>query len=315
MQNPKITIQEFLERSPAEIELEVLAGGNSMPKREINSPRIQKLGLALAGFAHYIHAGRIQILGSSEILFLNQLDAEKRLQAIRNLDLEKISCILVTKNLELPLDFLKIAEENNLPVLRTQQKSSQAIHNVTKFLEEILAPQITIHGVLLGIYGIGVLIKGKSGIGKSECALDLVTRGHSLIADDAVIIKKIGESLVGSSPELTHGFLEIRGLGIINVGDLFGISAIGNPKRIGLCIELIQWNEAEKIERLGVETQVEKLFDVDLTKFVLPVSMGRNTFTLVETAVRMFLLKSAGHDAAKKLIEKHNQILTKGSSS
>jgi HPr kinase/phosphorylase len=313
MQSPKITIQEFIEKSPAEIGLEVLAGGNSLLLREISSPRIQKLGLALAGFAHYIHAGRVQILGNSENSFLEQLNSEDRKKAISNLDLEKISCILVTKNLEPPQELFEFSKKLNIPILRTSQQSSQAIQNVTKFLEEILAPQITIHGVLLGMYGIGVLLTGESGIGKSECALDLITRGHSLIADDAVVIKKIGKRLIGSSPELTHGVLEIRGLGIINVGDLFGVSAIGNKMRIELSIELKKWNNTATIERLGLETQEEEIFNTKITKVILPVSLGRNTTTLVETAVKVYLLRVAGHDAAQKLIQKHNQILSNSS--
>jgi HPr kinase/phosphorylase len=314
MQNPKITIKEFIEKSPAEIGLEVLAGSASLEKREITSPRIQKLGLALAGFSHYIHAGRLQILGNSEVSFLNQLDFEGRKKAISNLDLEKISCILVTKNLEPPAELFDFSNQLNIPILRTLQQSSQAIQNVTRFLEESLAPQITIHGVLMNMFGIGVLLKGESGIGKSEIALDLITRGHSLIADDAVVIKKIGKRLVGSSPELTYGVLEIRGLGIINVGDLFGISAIGNSMRINLSIELKKWSNTATIERLGLETQEEEIFNTNITKVILPVSLGRNTTTLVETAVKVYLLKSAGHDAAKKLFEKHNKILGNSSS-
>ncbi len=310
MQNPKITIEKFIEKSPAEIDLQVLAGADSLQLREITSPRIQKLGLALAGFAHYIHAGRVQFVGNSEISFLSQLDPKKRLQAIKNLDLEKISCILITKNLEPPIELIQVANQTNLPILRTSQISSSAIRNVTRFLEETLAPQKTIHGVLLVMYGIGVLLKGESGIGKSECALDLITRGHSLIADDAVVIKKIGERLVGSSPELTKEILEIRGLGIINVGDLFGVSAIGKPNRIELCIELKKWENSANIERLGIDTQEEEIFGVKITKVILPVSLGRNISTLVETAVRVYLLRISGHDAVKKFIDKHTQIMT-----
>lgn len=309
--NPKITVAEFVEKTPAEMQIEIVAGKSGLVKREINSARIQKLGLALAGFAHYIHAGRIQIVGQSEISYLSQLENEQRINAFKNLALDKISCILITKNLELADELKDIADENELPVLRTNLISSKAISQVTNFLEEILAPQITLHGVLLGMFGIGILIVGNSGIGKSECALDLITRGHHLIADDSVLIKKIGSNLEGHSPELIQDYLEIHGLGIINIRELFGVSAIGKGKKIELCIELKKWNEFEQIDRLGLETQEQEIFDIKIPKFVLPVSSGRNLSTLVETAVRIHLLRTAGYDAAQTLIEKHKAMVSR----
>ena len=176
-------------------------------------------------------------------------------------------------------------------------------------MEEILAPQITLHGVLMSIYGLGVLILGDSGIGKSECALDLITRGHRLISDDSVIIKKIGERLEGTAPELTFEHLEIRGLGIINIRDLFGVSAISKSKQIELLIEFERWNNSLEIDRLGLETREIEILGVKTNKFVLPVSAGRNLSTLVETAVRVHLVGAAGINAAQKLIEKHAAML------
>ncbi|HEX8249631.1 MAG TPA: HPr(Ser) kinase/phosphatase [Pyrinomonadaceae bacterium] len=309
-EKPSIDISEFVEKSPTQFQIEVLAGRQSLRSRRITSARIQKLGLALAGFSHYIHEGRVQIVGQSEISYLNQLAVEKRIEAIRNLDLKKICCVLLTKNLEPPREFLEIAEEFNLPVLRTAQVSSVAIGIVSDFLQEMLAPQTMLHGVLLGMYGLGVFLQGESGIGKSECALDLIVRGHHLISDDAVWVKKIGDKLEGAAPELTYEHLEIRGLGIINIRDLFGVSAIGKQKKIDLCIELKKWADLKEIERLGLETQEAEIFGVKLPKFVLPVSSGRNVSTLVETAVRVHLLRATGYDAAQKLIAKHTEILS-----
>lgn len=291
--------------------LELLAGAQNAAAREINSARIQKLGLALAGFAHYIHPGRIQIVGQSEILFLNQLENEKRKEAIRNLKLEEISCVLITNSLKPPAELISIANEVGLPILRTVQVSSTTIEIISKFLQEILAPRETIHGVLVGIFGIGVMITGESGIGKSECALDLITRGHNLISDDIIIVKRIGDKLQGTAPELTFEHLEIRGLGIINVRDLFGASAIGKQKKqIDLCVELKRWTDVDEVERLGLETKTENIFGVKMPKFILPVSSGRNLSTLVETSVRIHLLKVSGRDAARKMIEKHNEMLS-----
>lgn len=309
-QKPKISVEEFIKNSPAELKIELLAGANQIAEKEIVSARIQKLGLALAGFSHYIHSGRVQIVGQSEIWYLAQLEKEKKVQAIRNLELNNICCVLLTKNLEPPLELIEIANEIGLPIVRTPAVSSEAIILVSNFLQEVLAPQITLHGVFLGVFGLGVLLLGDSGIGKSECALDLITRGHHLISDDSVLIKRIGEKLIGNSPEITHEHLEIRGLGIINIRDLFGVSAVGNQKNIDLCVELKRWQEVEEIERLGLETKEEDIFGIKLTKYVLPVSSGRNISTLVETAIRLHLLKINGYDGLQKLIERHTNSLS-----
>lgn len=306
---PKISISEFVEKSPAELAPEVLAGKKGLTEREISSARIQKLGLALAGFSRYIHPGRIQIVGQSEISYLLQLESQKRTEALKRLDLAKICCILLTKNLELPPEVVKLADKTRLPVLRTSLVSSTAIGTVSKFLLDKLAPLTTVHSVLMEMYGLGVLILGDSGIGKSECALDLISRGHRLISDDTVIVKKIGEKLLGGSPDFSAGHLEIRGLGIINIRDLFGVSAVGKQRQIDLCIELKNWNEAANIERLGIERREEEIFGIKTPKFVLPVSSGRNLSVLVETAVRIYLLRLAGFDAAQTLINKHTAIL------
>lgn len=314
-ENPNISVAEFVKNAPAELEIKVLAGAKGLRQKQIVSPRIQKLGLALAGFSHYIHAGRVQIIGQSEISYLLQLDSQHRIETLNNLDLNEISCILITKNLEPPPELLLVAEAKDLPVLRTVQFSSKTISTTSNYLQKVLAPQITLHGVLMEMYGIGVLMQGESGIGKSECALDLISRGHRLISDDSIIINKINDKLIGSSPELTREHLEIRGLGIINVRDLFGVSAIGKPKRIEVLIEIEKWNDSAQVERLGLDRHEKEIFDVKITKFVLPVTAGRNLSILIETAVRIHLLRDAGFDAAKKLIEKHTAILLETSSS
>lgn len=305
----EISVKDFLEKSVSAISLETVLGENFLAERKITSARIQKLGLALAGFSHYIHEGRLQIVGQSEISYLEQLSSQEKIEAVGNLDLEKICCILLTKNLNLPSEFLEIAKQKKLPILRTPEVSSTAIGTVSGLLQKILAPQTTLHAVLLGMYGLGVLLLGESGIGKSECALDLITRGHQLISDDTVIIKKIGENLEGSAPDLIFEHLEIRGLGIINIRDLFGVSSVGKQIKIDLCIQIKKWNDIDDIERLGLKTDQEKIFGIQIPKFILPVSSGRNISTLVETAVRVHLLRLNGYDAAQKLIKKHTEIL------
>lgn len=310
-EKPRINVEDFISKAPAELNIQILAGAKGIYKKEIVSARIQKLGLALAGFAHYIHSGRLQIVGQSEIWYLTQLNSEKRIEAINNLNLNDVCCILITKNLEPPPELIQIANDFDLPILITPLISSSAINLVSNFLQAELAPQISIHGILLGMYGLGVLLLGDSGIGKSECALDLITRGHRLISDDIVLIKRIGDKLEGKSPELTYEHIEIRGLGILNIRDLFGVSAVGKENEIDVCIELKRWNDVEEIDRLGLEVFVEEICGIKIPKFILPVSSGRNISTLVETAIRLHLLKINGYDAARKLIDRHSDLLIK----
>lgn len=309
-ENPAISVSEFLTHAPAQLELRVLAGESGARERKLTTPRIQKLGLALAGFAHYIHAGRLQIVGQSEIWFLNQLVPDKRREAISNLALEKISCVLVTKNLDPPPELIEAAERATLPLISTPLVSSIAITVVTDYLQERLAPQTVRHGVLMDVYGLGVLIEGASGIGKSECALDLVARGHRLVSDDVVEVRRIGhERIVGAAPELLREHLEIRGLGIINIRDLFGVSAISTAKNIDLSIKLQRWDEASEVDRLGIDAQAIEILGVNIPQVLIPVSPGRNLSTLVETAVRVQMLRARGYDAAQTFVSRHTETL------
>ncbi|HEX8422325.1 MAG TPA: hypothetical protein VF634_02890, partial [Pyrinomonadaceae bacterium] len=198
---PSTTVGDFIAHAPPQLELRVLAGERGLQSRRITSSRIQKLGLALSGFTHYIHAGRVQIIGQSEVLFLGQLTPERRREAIDNLSLETISCVLVTKEQTPPVEFVEASERAGLPLLQTTLVSSVAIGVITDYLRETLAPRELRHGVLLDAYGLGVLIEGESGIGKSECALDLIVRGHRLVADDLVEVRRLGaDYLLGSAP-------------------------------------------------------------------------------------------------------------------
>ena len=310
-ESPSISVSDFVAGAPPALALRVLAGAGGADSRRITSPRIQKLGLALAGFTNYIHAGRVQIVGQSEIWFLGQLAPERRREAIRNLALERISCVLVTKELAPPAELVEAAEEFALPLVQSPLVSSVAINVVTEFLQAALAPRETRHGVLLDAYGLGVLIEGESGIGKSECALDLIQRGHRLVADDTVEVRRTGpQQLFGSAPELLREHMEIRGLGIINIRDLFGVSAIwSGPKPIGLSIRLERWGQLKEVERLGVEETKVEILGVKIPQVLLPVSPGRNLATLVETALRVHLLRLRGYNAAQNFVARHAALL------
>ena len=305
-----VTVGEFVEGAPARLELRVAAGGRGAGSRRLDSARIQKLGLALAGFTHYVHPGRVQLIGQSEIQFLGQLTPEGRREAIANLELEKISCVLLTKSLAPPAELVEVAEAAALPLVQTTLISSQAIAAVTEYLEGLLAPREIRHGVLMEILGLGVLIEGRSGVGKSECALDLIVRGHRLVADDSVEVRRTArDTLRGSAPAMLADHMEIRGLGILNVRDLFGVSAVGGPVRVGLSILLERWQDAKEVDRLGLDAQTVEVLGVAVPRAVIPVSPGRNLSTLVETAVRVHLLRVRGYNAARDFVERHSETL------
>jgi HPr kinase/phosphorylase len=309
-EGPSVTVGAFVACAPEHLRLCFIAGKRGAESRRLRTPRIQKLGLALAGFTHYVHEGRVQIIGQSELQYLGQLSADERRAAVGRLELEKISCVLVTKGLTPPSELIEAAEAATLPLIQTPLVSSVAITAVTEYLEEALAPRETRHGVLLDLYGLGVLIVGKSGVGKSECALDLIMRGHQLVADDLVEIRRRRPGqLVGSTPDLLREHMEIRGLGILNIRELFGVSAVSGPKQIGLNIRLERWEDATEVDRLGLEARTVDILGVAVPYFVLPVSPGRNLSTLVETAVRVHLMRLRGYNAAQMLVERHAEML------
>jgi HPr kinase/phosphorylase len=252
----------------------------------------------------------VQIIGQSEILFLGQLSPEQRREAVGDLPFETISCVLVTRAQLPPAEFVEAAEQAGVPLLQTTLVSSYAISIVTDFLRETLAPRELRHGVLLDAYGLGVLLEGASGIGKSECALDLIVRGHRLVSDDLVEVRRLGpDCLLGSAPELLREHMEIRGLGIINVRDLYGVAAISGPKQVGLSIRLERWKDAKEVERLGLDERTIEILGVSVPHVLLPVSPGRNLSTLVETALRVHLLRLRGYNAAENFVARHALML------
>jgi HPr kinase/phosphorylase len=305
----RISVSEFVRLVDERLQTEVISESAVLDRHHLKSPRVQKLGLALSGFANRIHKGRIQIYGNSERFYLAKLRDHERDESFSRLDRENISCILITAGGEIHSRLSNFAFEYKIPLLRTGSSSSESISIISEVLSEALAPESSIHGVLLEVFGIGVLIIGESGIGKSECALDLITRGHRLISDDSVQIQRIGEKLRGRAPEGIRDFLEIRGLGIINARELFGVSALAASTDIGFCIEFTPISEMNTGDRLGLEPCKFSLLGTSVSKYPLPVTPGRNLATLVEAAVRVFVSRQDGLDAAKGLISKHDAAL------
>jgi HPr kinase/phosphorylase len=284
--------------------LELLAGAAGLD-RLITSPYIQKTGLALAGFQEYLKPGRVLIFGESEIRYLEGLDPASRVQALRLALTLDFPCVLITGGFAAPGDVALEAERAGLPLRRTSVVTPMAIAKLTSFLEDSLAERTVVHAVLMDILGLGVLIVGESGIGKSECALDLIVRGHRLVADDAVEIRRRAETiLIGTCPELTQHHMELRGLGLINGKDLFGIASTRSSKRIELVVQLERWDPAREYERLGLDDDFHEVLGLRVPLIRMPVAPGRNIAILVEVAARNQLLRARGHHAARTFAER-----------
>lgn len=306
----RLSIAELLSEEEVGLHLELLAGGRGLD-RHVQIPRIQKPGLALAGYLESLHPDRIQVLGSTELSYLAELierDAEKAERVITQLCSVDLCCFIVTKAQTPPQLLLDEAERRDIPLLRTHHQSSTFISLVTNYLEERLLPQTTLHGVLVDVLGVGVLITGKSGIGKSECALDLVLRGHRLVSDDIVKVRfKMPAVLFGEGSDLLHYHMEIRGLGIINIKHLFGVASVRERKKIDLVIELVEWQEDQEYDRLGLEERTYDLMGVSLPLQTIPVGPGRNITTIVEVAARNQLLKEMGYHSAAEFEDRLEQ--------
>jgi HPr kinase/phosphorylase len=296
--------------APGGLDLDLLAGASGLDRR-ILLPYVQKTGLALAGYDEYLRSGRVLIFGESEIRFLEQLGPAERAQSLRRLFARDFPCMMLTMGLEGPAELFTEAERTGVPVLRTALPTPVAIARLTTVLEDRMAPRETRHGVLMDILGLGVFITGESGIGKSECALDLIGRGHRLVADDTVEIRCRGEAiLIGTCPELTRHHVEIRGLGLINVTDLFGVSATRSSKRLELIVHLERWDEAREYDRLGLDVTTSDILGIAVPLVVMPVAPGRNLAMLVEVAARNQLLRARGRHAARELAERLERRLS-----
>lgn len=294
-----LSIQDLLDDKEYGLDLRLIAGASGLGHR-VSSSRIQKPGLALTGYTQHLHPDRIQVLGNTEISYLFQLSDERLRDNTQKLCSFPISCFVVSKGLTPPAAFLEITEQHTIPVLVSPHQSSTFISLITKFLEEQLLPTTHLHGVLMDVLGVGMLLTGKSGIGKSECALDLVIRGHRLVADDMVFIrKKMPASLVGQPVQQIQHLMEIRGLGIINIKDLYGVSSIREKKIIDLVLELMEWNPDQEYDRLGIDDKTTTILGVELPHLVIPVRPGRNLGSIIEVAARNFLLKGMGYHSAK----------------
>ncbi|MFC1856311.1 HPr(Ser) kinase/phosphatase [Thermodesulfobacteriota bacterium] len=308
-----VSIKELLDEKHQDFDLRLTEADKGVEKN-ITATRIQKLGMALTGYTKFLRPTKIQLLGNTEVSYLKTLSAKEKKARIDKVCSYDIVAIVITKDLNVPKYLIQCAKKSKIPVIRTSFDTSKFIVYLTRYLEEKLSPSTVIHGVLLEIFGIGTLILGKSGIGKSESAMDLILRGHRLVADDIVkILKRAPTVLLGSGSDLTKHHMEIRGLGIINIQDLFGSASVKDVQKLELVIHLATWDESKAYDRLGIDDEMYSILDVELPLLTIPVTPGRNMTTIIEVACRNHILKQMGcHSAqnfekelSKKIKENH----------
>lgn len=281
-------------------ELLRLVAGEAGLERPLDHPRIQKSGLVLAGHHHGIVPTRVQILGETELSFLEALEPALRRERVRGMCSLGLSCVVVTRGAEPPVELVEGAAASSTPLFVSNARSSATIFAIHRALDKLLAPRERRHGVMVEVHGVGMLLLGKSGIGKSECALFLVERGHRFVADDQVWLTRLPNAQVLATPApLLRHHLEIRGIGILNIRDLFGATSVWDEAVLDLVIELVPWDEERAYERLGLDPLTEEILGVELPKLQIPVRPGRDMAVILEVAARNELMKEAGHHAAR----------------
>ncbi len=312
MKTRNITVEDFF-RGPNEgLGLELVAGREGMG-RPIREPTVNRPGLVLAGFTRYFASKRVQVLGSAETSFLESLTPTDRSDGYRRLMGYKIPCFVYSRNLMPDRQFLQAAEAAEIPVFRTPLITMRFINLATLALETMFAPRSTEMGSMVDILGMGVIIRGESGIGKSECVLALIERGYSLVADDVTRVALVdGREVVGTSSEVTRDFMEVRGIGIINVAAMFGVRCIRAEKKVDLVVSLREWDEVADVDRLGMDEDFVKILGVSVPHIVIPVRPGRDLARLVEVAAFQTKLKAAGHAPGRQLNDRILEAMKHG---
>lgn len=287
-----------------------LVAGQEGVHREIITSDISRPGLEITGYFNFYPKERLQMIGRTEMAYFLSLSEAEQRQRMENLCTDITPGIVISRNMDIPQIMIDVANEAGVPILQSPHKTTRVISRLTSYLEAKFAPFTAIHGVLVDIYGVGVLIRGKSGIGKSETALELVKRGHRLVADDSVEIRQEDyDSLIGSSPPLIKHLLEIRGLGIIDVMALFGAGSVINQKKISMVINLELWDDKREYDRVGLEEKTLKIMDVEIPKATIPIRPGRNLAVIIEVAAMNFRLKRMGFNAAEEFTERLAEVI------
>jgi len=302
--NKSVSLQAIID----EFNLKWIGKTFDISDRKVVNNEVNRPSLQVAGYFDYFDNTRIQIVGRVEISYLTHLSSEERYNALDKLFKRELPCVIVTRGMEAPFEMIELAEKYNVPLLSVDVSTSRFLSALIAFLNIRLAPQITMHGVLVEVYGEGVLLLGDSGVGKSETAIELVKRGHRLVADDAVEIKRVSDkSLVGSSPEIIRYFIELRGIGIIDVKRIFGIGAVKDSEKIDLVINLEPWILGKEYDRLGISTEYEEILGLSIPSLTIPVKPGRNLAMIVEVAAMNNRQRRMGYNAAEAL---NNRLMT-----
>jgi HPr kinase/phosphorylase len=297
-QMPKVTVGQFYTSHAGDLELKLMAGADGMD-RVITEGAVNRLGLALTGFFKYFANRRVQIIGKSEIAYFQTMTPEMRRQRCREIFERKVPCVILSRNIKVPAFLLEEAEQFSVPVFCSPIKTMHLVNQVTIALEDDFAPTTSEHGSMVDIQGVGVLVRGESGIGKSECVLGLIERGYSLVSDDVTRLKLIeGREIMGESPELTRHYIEVRGIGILNVASIFGASSIRFNKKLDLVVTLKDWFKMEEIERTGLDQKFYEVLQMKIPHVILPVRSGRDLAGLVEVAAMDQKLKDMGQHSA-----------------
>jgi len=299
-----VKVRDLLERKGDPLQLETLTGDigldREMPTAEVSSP-----GLVLAGYTKRFASTRIHVLGQTEITYLASLDPEGRRRSLETFFTFDLPCVVVTKGQEVPAELLELARAKGVAVIRTKLKTSEFFRRLKPFLDEAFAPTTTLHGSLADVFGVGLLFIGRSGIGKSECVLDLVERGHRLVADDVVQISRRGlDLLIGRGHEMARHYMEIRGVGLIDIQALFGVRAVRQQKRIEVVVQLEDWDASREYDRTGLDRATTDILDVSLPIVSVPLNPGKNLTVICEVVAMNHLLRYGGVDSAQRFNER-----------
>ena len=291
----------MLDKLALELNLEIVYSGRGVVT--LASMNVERPGLQLSGFFDYFDAKRIIVLGLSEYSYLQTFDSQTRLAKLSKLfEYGQLPCIIISRSLPVMDELLETAQKARCPIFRSPKITTDLMSDLYIYLNRLLAPSMSVHGVLMEVFGVGILLTGESGVGKSETAMELIKRGHRLIADDNVILKEIANELYGTSPDIIRYFMELRGVGIINVKSMYGSGSVLDEKKVQLVIRMEHWQQGKRYDRIGDEQQSEEYLNVEIPKLIIPVSPGRNLAIIIEVAARNYRLKSMGYDASEELI-------------
>lgn len=290
-----VTVKELVDSSGF-----IIISGKEFLDKKITTAEISRPGLELTGFFTYYPSTRIQLLGMTELTFTERMTSEERLVVMRRLCQKETPCFVIGRRLEAPAELVKAAQEAGIPILSAQSRTTRVSSNITNFLEGKLAERVSMHGVLVDVFGMGVMITGDSGVGKSETALELIQKGHRLVADDRVdLYQQDDNTLIGEAPSILRHLIEIRGIGIIDVMTLFGAGAVKQTNEVNLIVNLEIWSKEKKFERLGSTEELMNILEVDVPRITIPVKTGRNLAIIIEVAAMNFRAKTMGYNAAE----------------